>query len=1624
MGHHRDPIKVKTHNGGRVPSKWNLTKEQRVAHILLKEGINYVENENVKAIKSDEYVRTLLFDYVHHDMWEDEEGRKLKWVRLPRSSNARERSHTHGEESTCFRDGHSSKEEEANNTNMCNLPLYKKNNCNQRGGEINGTVITPLVRTHDKIILKKRFIKKRKIKKIKRLNKKTPYGYYHRGGKPPLKVQKRGKVLPINPRGGVSGEFKRGSGRTLSHDNNADGWLMKSTAHSQWGDYVQVGTITKNLKPSRGRTHFSPFQRGKIGTHKKEPLPIGEMNNELVKIHFNELNSFSLTSEDVRIPLGVDSLLGANKRKSFSCAHTVSTPFYDTSCLSCVGLDQEKKIGGNVVAQGYGRAGGERQTGGFQLRQNKRKDFQGKEKRRKKSSRESQRDRAHHGDDRPPRQKEFLPKDGMCHSVDTLLCRSKNRDLFNERNNEIMVNVQGGENERRRGGLRREDVTAAGGPNMDVCFDSDLRGVQMAIPDLKSHTFQPGTVLSKNNSGGRRHPRGARTEQQVHVGVGANQTDLLKGEGSIPIVDKMKIRLDELTNREKRRDLENAYVKYIYKRDESQEVPEEKRNRYVTFGSEENDALKIGEMSCKKKKTQRTYKDQLRNVINIRNAHVDKNVYGFGETLKFMKYRELLRKYMGTFYNYSSVKCATYIVLYALVVKIMTQVSTNLTTSSGTLPSEKANDTNLVWYNDSNLFLNVHDMDGIIQSICYVSLLVCIILLLKLGIPSNYLLAGRLTILFMFFFFAQIPIMIYANVMFLKKEEGIAKAQAKVFEKKDYFNLHMQRVYDVFYMDTLNLLVYTILLSLVSLYATYHKLIYPHLLKFYLDTFFLSSYTIVKKEVIQFRVPNNIDAYYLNQMNSYMFNSLYKKQEDLTQNDLESNTRSAIGYNIVIKKERCSLFRRFFRRNASDSVRDEGGHGSGTSVRGSGRVRRTCGWRTGTSQQNAPTQWNLNFYIIFYIGELDDHGRPHGFGYWRGINLEGEVLIGYWFHGIPVGPFKCRDFKTGSGFMCIKIGYGRTNCEPNDLDIGLADTECCVSGAFYRTFPRVVFYDLNLTTPNRRSKKKDEDQHGIMEKRECCEYLHISRASNDILRVDYAKLLQDSEDGGEGEADPARIDQQNKIGHHSDLDENSSEGIRSRSRIMGRVKKMERGGSEGRRFMSASSKEDHRKGSNNRSTMTCDEIPPSIINNEPFLKGELLNFDDICNLSYDFNDLTVDNETHSVLNNKMETSDGVEEEQQQCQQQWGEMPTLLDEGDTHVTDVEHLPRAEMGATKLSQWRHHEHRTGRPVKYVNQLSDHTEVHKREKHRRRKKILPSEKMKKGRASKEEDSHISAEEQLSRRWNNHARNDSCPDYELGTGDKVYTRPRRKCQDMRMKHGFARQGGDNDETRDGCDERHDNEYDATHGDDVPTAGGREGEDPRHHSNVASKQRIKRKGLEEHDAAIPCAKPNLELLAGREKTRRGSQKREHKVVRLHMGGVESSEAPPVESGSPDANSEGDESKQNGEINGKINGANNAQNVRRKIKRHIGYSMTNTIQHLRKFKHLKMQIKRKKKKKNTQTRQKEKEKEKNKMKTKFKTNIKKKNLGGRKTFLPRALSGNLPKLKIKKKKKKYSFPTQ
>ncbi|KAK9173364.1 Alpha/beta hydrolase family protein [Cryptosporidium meleagridis] len=103
----------------------------------------------------------------------------------------------------------------------------------------------------------------------------------------------------------------------------------------------------------------------------------------------------------------------------------------------------------------------------------------------------------------------------------------------------------------------------------------------------------------------------------------------------------------------------------------------------------------------------------------------------------------------------------------------------------------------------------------------------------------------------------------------------------------------------------------------------------------------------------------------------------------------------------------------------------------------------------------------------WYLGEVNEEGRPHGFGRWREDDYYGEILVGFWKNGHPVGPFKTRECRSGSGFICLKLGFCRTEANLTPNLYGYADIECSVSGQFFRGFPLCHIYPAPSLGMNR-----------------------------------------------------------------------------------------------------------------------------------------------------------------------------------------------------------------------------------------------------------------------------------------------------------------------------------------------------------------------------------------------------------------------------------------------------------------------------------------------------------------------------------------------------------------------------
>ncbi|KAF4697779.1 hypothetical protein FOZ60_000123 [Perkinsus olseni] len=104
-----------------------------------------------------------------------------------------------------------------------------------------------------------------------------------------------------------------------------------------------------------------------------------------------------------------------------------------------------------------------------------------------------------------------------------------------------------------------------------------------------------------------------------------------------------------------------------------------------------------------------------------------------------------------------------------------------------------------------------------------------------------------------------------------------------------------------------------------------------------------------------------------------------------------------------------------------------------------------------------------------YTGSTDKEGRPHGTGEWRDDSFHGECLMGRFCHGEPVGPFRAREFGSGSLSVQTFIMYATSRAEMDlrethfcpqrseeGMRYGVVGVECCAGGDFYAHLPQVT----------------------------------------------------------------------------------------------------------------------------------------------------------------------------------------------------------------------------------------------------------------------------------------------------------------------------------------------------------------------------------------------------------------------------------------------------------------------------------------------------------------------------------------------------------------------------------------
>jgi len=103
-----------------------------------------------------------------------------------------------------------------------------------------------------------------------------------------------------------------------------------------------------------------------------------------------------------------------------------------------------------------------------------------------------------------------------------------------------------------------------------------------------------------------------------------------------------------------------------------------------------------------------------------------------------------------------------------------------------------------------------------------------------------------------------------------------------------------------------------------------------------------------------------------------------------------------------------------------------------------------------------------------YEGALgdDEQGRavPHGWGTWTDTSRHGERLTGWWEMGIPIGPFRSLELRTGCAFASLRIGVASNVAYPwNEwraipvttptLTWGVVGVEVSIAGDWFKGLP-------------------------------------------------------------------------------------------------------------------------------------------------------------------------------------------------------------------------------------------------------------------------------------------------------------------------------------------------------------------------------------------------------------------------------------------------------------------------------------------------------------------------------------------------------------------------------------------
>lgn len=107
----------------------------------------------------------------------------------------------------------------------------------------------------------------------------------------------------------------------------------------------------------------------------------------------------------------------------------------------------------------------------------------------------------------------------------------------------------------------------------------------------------------------------------------------------------------------------------------------------------------------------------------------------------------------------------------------------------------------------------------------------------------------------------------------------------------------------------------------------------------------------------------------------------------------------------------------------------------------------------------------LERHTCSYRGAVNAKGLPHGYGHWMDDHYHGEILTGWWQDGLPVGPFRSREYGSGFAFSKWMVGFVQAHDDPfyttglypshnKPPRIGVSSVECSISGSFFSHLPQ------------------------------------------------------------------------------------------------------------------------------------------------------------------------------------------------------------------------------------------------------------------------------------------------------------------------------------------------------------------------------------------------------------------------------------------------------------------------------------------------------------------------------------------------------------------------------------------